>query len=174
MVTGYVPSIDQWVVLLLTVPLALAVASDASTLKIPNRIPSAIAGLYAAYALAGWPSVDVIGGMLTGFAVLVIGFVAFSRGMFGGGDAKMLAALALWAGPSLILELIVVTSVAGGVIAAAIAGWALLRRRATPGSGGGIGCVAVDAEVSILYRPMPYGIAIAAGGVHTVIRLLGV
>ena len=39
----------------------------------------------------------------------------------------MLAALALWAGPALILDLVVVTSVAGGVIAASMAGWALLR-----------------------------------------------
>ena len=173
MVTGYLPSTDQWIVLLLTVPLALTVASDASTLKIPNRIPVAIVGLYPAYALAGWPSVDVIGGMLTGCAVLFIGFVAFSRGVFGGGDAKMLAALALWAGPSLILELVLVTSVAGGLIAVAMAGSAKLRRRAPAGRGGEIGCVAVEAEVPILYRPMPYGIAIAAGGVHTVIRLLG-
>ena len=159
-------NVDQVIIVLLLLPLAMAVASDASTLRIPNRIPLAICALYPAHLVAAWPDVDPIGGLLCGAATLVVGYVAFARNLIGGGDAKLLASLALWAGPVLIVDLIVVTGLAGGVMALGMVTWTLMRRRLAVWRDG------AAAEGPVLWRLMPYGIAIAAGGIHVVIRLL--
>ena len=159
-------NVDQVIIVLLLVPLAMAVASDAATLTIPNRIPLTICALYPAHVIAAWPGIDPLGGLLCGAVMLVAGYVAFASNVFGGGDAKLLASLALWAGPALIVDLVVVTALAGGLIAVGMLAWTLMRRRFAVLRNG------TAAEAPLLWRVMPYGIAIAAGGIHVVIRLL--
>ena len=71
--------------------------------------------------------------------VLALCAALFAARMLGGGDAKLLAALALWVPPAAFAELLLVMALAGGLLAGAM----LVTRR----------------RVSV-----PYGIAIAAGG----------
>ncbi|MFD1913037.1 A24 family peptidase [Halodurantibacterium flavum] len=96
----------------------LAAASDLWRLRIPNRI---VLGLVAGYLvllpwhLGSWG--DVAAAMAAAGAVLVAGIVGFARGWFGGGDAKLAAAIALWLGPAALLPFLVTTAVLGGVLA---------------------------------------------------------
>src|SRR3712207_8926707 len=46
--------------------------------------------------------------------------LAFAVGMMGGGDVKMIAALALWLPPAAVLKLLVIMSIAGGVLTLAL------------------------------------------------------
>ena len=72
--------------------------------------------------------------------------MGFRLGILGGGDVKLLAAAALWLGAAALMPFLMATALAGGLLAVAFLAWALVRRDR--------GRVA-----------LPYGIAIAAGGV---------
>ena len=98
-------------------------------------------------------------------ATFLIGAFMFARGWMGGGDVKLLAALALWAGPTHFPTLILVTSAAGGVLAliaympgrAAMLSWVALNLR--------IALALPEAPRSASgRRTIPYGVAIAIGG----------
>ncbi|NBC89099.1 MAG: hypothetical protein GVX90_06375 [Alphaproteobacteria bacterium] len=55
--------------------------------------------------------------LLVGAGALVVAFLLFTRGAFGGGDAKFLAALALWMGPAHITGFAVFAALFGGATA---------------------------------------------------------
>ena len=83
-----------WVAFAAMLPLMVwAARSDLKTLKIPNVTVLAVLGVYLVTGLWGLPTDIFVWRLLHGFGVLVIGFVAFSVGFIGGGDAKMAAAL---------------------------------------------------------------------------------
>jgi prepilin peptidase CpaA len=123
---------------------------DLRRLRIPNRVPLILLVAFVAYALAGglsasqWPS--HLGAALACFA-LSVGL--FAMGLWGGGDAKLLPALALWAGATDLPRLLAVMALAGGLVALAV----LVARRAAMGKSGALRRLTV-----------PYGIAIAAAG----------
>ncbi len=92
---------------------------DITTLRIPNPLVVAIAGLFVPFAIAAhMPLPDLVMHVAAGFAMLVSGFVLFSVGLgFGGGDAKFFAALSLWCGFGDLLPLFVVMCFVGGAMA---------------------------------------------------------
>jgi prepilin peptidase CpaA len=79
----------------------------------------------------------------------------------GGGDVKLFSALALWCGPSRLASFTLVTSLAG--VAVALIMLSPLRRLAP---------AAPDEARSAARQPMPYGVAIAAGGVWLLAQYL--
>ena len=84
-------------------------------------------------------------------AVLLLGTVAFSAGVLGGGDVKLLAALGLWLDIRGAVWFLAAVFLAGGLLALLlIAGRLILRRPRSKDRG---------------KRRFPYGIAIAAGAV---------
>jgi prepilin peptidase CpaA len=135
------------------VALVWAAASDVRRYLIPNRICALIAGGYALAGL-GMPFDAWLAGLATGLALLAVGALLFWRGWVGGGDVKLAAVIALWAGPGLLSEFALVTSVAGVVLAAVML--SPLRRRMPRAAEGPVGGLA---------QPMPFGVALAAGGV---------
>jgi prepilin peptidase CpaA len=148
--------------------LAWGAVTDIRTYIIPNAVPLIIAIAYVAAAPA-FPLPLAAGGLLTGLGVLALGLVLFTRGWMGGGDVKLFAALALWAGPSQISSLLIVTCLG----ALALAGLMLspLRRllpQASPDA------VALAGGQSALRQPMPFGVAIAAGGLYVLALYLPV
>ena len=139
--------------------LALAAFWDAHALRIPNRVSGAVALLYPAYVLAAAPGVDWIGGLIVAAIVFAIGTALFAAGTVGGGDVKLLAAAALWAGPSAILEFTLTAGVAGGVLAIVLGGrlrFALALAFDRVGNGA--------ARDVALGGQVPYAIAIAFAG----------
>ncbi len=140
---------------------------DIKSFTIPNKISLAIALIYPAHVLASAGAVNWTGGLIVGAAMLVIGFFLFSFKVFGGGDAKLLAASALWAGPALISPLILFTALAGGAMA--IAMW--MRHRISRATTLGAFFHAGD-DPDFAKRPMAYGLAVAVGALYVALNLL--
>ena len=92
---------------------------DITSLRIPNVAVVAVAACFVPFAVAiQMPIVEFGLHLAAGSVVLVVGFLLFSIGLrFGGGDAKLFAALALWCGFNYLLPLFVVMSLTGGGVA---------------------------------------------------------
>jgi prepilin peptidase CpaA len=145
--------------------LVFAALTDARRLVIPNRVSLAVLGLFPLW-LAVAPTAflpQLLPAALTGIAVLALGFLLFAGGLLGGGDVKLLAALAVWAGPDRIVALIVVTVLAGGALAAFCLIGLAWKRVVGPVGG---------AAASVWREPLPYGCAVAVGGIDLVLRHL--
>ncbi len=132
--------------ILLALLLVRVVVTDLRSHTITNRLNLTIAAFAPLYwwsvGLPVWPNMAVQLGLALG--VFVVFALFFYAGMMGGGDVKLAAALALWFAPLAMLKLVVIMSLAGGLLTLAVL-W-LHRRRKQVG------------------RPkVPYGVAIAAG-----------
>jgi len=133
--------------------LGWAAVSDFRRFLIPNRISIFVAGGYL-IAAAGMPLHVWLLGLATGGAVLALGTLLFARGLVGGGDVKLASVAALWAGPGLFSAFALATGLAGGVLALLML--SPLRRRMPAAPEGD--------PTSGLRQPMPFGVALAAGG----------
>lgn len=157
---------DPWVGLALIVGFsALVVGAGVSDLRqylIPNWISAAIAILWCIWALVV-PG-DPIASLIVGAGVFALGTVLFAFRFVGGGDVKLLAAVALWAGYPGILTLIFQIAIAGGVLSLF---WVLSGRLRVALAYYGVP-VSIEAPTQI-----PYGVAIAAGGLLMAARLAG-
>lgn len=136
---------------ILLILLLFAAVADIRARIIPNRYPAAILLLFPAAAAFGtfpdWPWHLLV--FAASFAVCL---GLFAAGLLGGGDAKLLPATALWAGPEVLPVFLLITATAGGVLALAL----LARHRLqTPAR--------IDGA-SASPPTVPYGVAIAAGG----------
>lgn len=143
--------------------LVWAAWSDLRDYIIPNRISIAIAALYPAHILAAG-SIDVIpGALIVAAIVFAVGFAFFALRIAGGGDVKLMTAAVLWAGQAQIIEFLFITTLAGGVLAA------FLAMRAWRQSAVSTPCGTLVLRVgAIRDAKVPYGAAIAAGGLYIV------
>ena len=161
-------SIEHLVVALFLALLCVAAIHDATTYRIPNRVSLAIAALYPTHVLASGGDVAWMGALLVAAAVFAAGMALFAFGVLGGGDVKLLAATALWAGPAGLAGLLVITAIGGGLMALFMTsslrfGLALaLEAAGRPG-----------VRQMVLGITLPYGVAIAAGGWFTTASLVG-
>lgn len=107
--------------ILVGVVLPLACISDLRTRRIPNTLTfSAIVTAVVFHAVNG--GLSVAGWSLTGCGVgALLFFPMFALRGMGGGDVKLLAAVGAWLGPSQVVIAALATSIAGGVIAVAVA-----------------------------------------------------
>lgn len=132
--------------------LGWAAASDVTRYEIPNRACGLVAFGYLVAAL-GIPSGTWLAGLVTGVVVFAVGAALFWRGWMGGGDVKLAAAIALWAGPGRLSDFSLATALAGLALAAVMLS-PLRRRMPSPPAG-----------VATAYRqPMPFGAPLAVGG----------
>ena len=117
--------------LLLSFPamMALAGSLDLLTMTIPNRVSLALVAAFPVAALcAGMGGAVMASHVAAGAAMLAIGIFMFARGWLGGGDAKLLAAAALWLGFEHLAGYILLVALFGGVLALLV----LLYRRLAP------------------------------------------
>jgi prepilin peptidase CpaA len=146
------------VVAMFVLPLAVAALWDLASFRIPNLLPLALLVLFpVAVAVSAVP---VAWGwhLAAGAVVLAVGAGLFALGLLGGGDAKLMAAAALWLGSGNLLGFLLVTSLAGGVLTLVIL---LLRAAPVRTALAGMGLAPA------VLRPrggIPYGVAIAVGG----------
>jgi len=149
--------------------LLLAAAwNDLATRLIPNRVSLLVAGVAGASQLLNGPLAAMAA---AGVAALLFAALAvpFAYGMLGGGDVKLAPALALGFSPSGTWDFVVMTAAAGGMLGLLYI--ALSRLLPAPKTAIRPGAPLLQrvlaAERRRIHRRagMPYGIAIAAGGV---------
>ena len=114
---------------------------------------------FPAALAAGLPPAQYLVHIGVALAVLVAGFALYACKLFGGGDAKLLAASALWFGWPALVPFVVYTALAGGVLAAIVLIWGLIRADQE------IRGHAWISRLANIKPNVPYGAAIAAGGI---------
>jgi prepilin peptidase CpaA len=97
--------------------MAFAASSDLFTMTISNRLSLALVASFFLLTLVTGMSLPVMGMHLAAAAlVLVFSFGFFSQGWIGGGDAKLVAATALWFGFDFLLDYLIYASLLGGAL----------------------------------------------------------
>ena len=97
--------------------MAFAASSDLFTMTISNRLSLVLAGGFFLMALISGMGLATLGMHLAAAAlVLVVAFIFFARGWIGGGDAKLVAATALWFGFGHLLDYLIWASLLGGAL----------------------------------------------------------
>lgn len=145
--------------MLFPVCMAFAAANDLFTMKIPNGISIVlIAGFAVAAVAAGMSSETVAYHAMAALCVLAVTFALFAFRMLGGGDAKLMAAGALWIGPPLMIEYLAHLTIFGGILAVAV----LCYRKFVPAAS--LALPGWAHRLHVNGTGIPYGIAIAASG----------
>jgi prepilin peptidase CpaA len=139
--------------------LLIAAANDLYEFKIPNWVSATLfVSYFFGWALLAAP-LDLLGeALLLGACGLAAGFALFAAKIFGGGDAKLIAAILPWIGLAGLMNFLVNMAFAGALLAIAL----LVFRKTPP-----LPIYAHAPWVMRLHgRPkdIPYAVAIAAGG----------
>lgn len=130
---------------------AVSAVSDLRERRIPNLLTLSLA--LVGLARIGWglaagaPAPALAADLAVGAAVFALATVGFGFGLLGGGDVKLMAAGALWLGAGSVLPFLMATALAGGLLAMIFVARRLL------------------ASGRSVAPSLPYGIAIAAGGI---------
>ncbi len=135
----------------LAIALVIAAFTDLKSRRIANWLNLSVAVLapvfWWANGLTIWPDMAIqLGLAIATFAVLS---VLFALRAMGGGDVKLLTALALWIEPTAYLQLLVMMALLGGVLTLMFGAWHVMRRQKD--------------KIAI-----PYGVAIALAGLWTI------
>jgi len=162
---------------------------DFSFYRIPNFLLGALLVLYAFYAPL-YVGIEGILSSLLIFAVFIaLGFALYAFKYIGAGDAKYLAVASLWAGPHVqgVIQFVLIVTLIGGVIGiiylllkhhlARLSDWVWSRiqrgeshypalQSIWMGSAQGAG---MGKRENIDLRMVPYGLAIAAGAIITML-----
>ena len=136
---------------ILAVLLLCAAATDLKSRTIANRLNLGVALLAPAYwwatGLAPWP--DMALQVALGLAVFGVFAGMFALGWMGGGDVKLLGALALWLPLMPFMKLLILMSLLGGVLTLVVVAAHRIRNLKT------------NPEI-------PYGVAIACAGLWVI------
>ena len=151
--------IESGLLLIFPVAVIFAAAADFLTFTIPNRIVlGLLAGYFVAASVADLSWLTLSYHLVAGFVALLLGFAMFARGWVGGGDAKLIAAVALWLGFDPLLPFVLWTAILGGGLALLV----LAYRRLLPPI-----WLLGKSWAMRLHDPkegIPYGVAIAGAG----------
>ena len=160
--------------------LASAAMIDLRMRRIPNWLTAGVVLLYPLYLVVGPTPVAWLASVAIALGAFLLGIALFARAMIGGGDVKLIAGITLWAGPEHLLLFALVTSLAGGGLALialwyqrwqgvidahlAAIGWSQAQTACAEGDAAG--------QASLDRLGLPYGVAIAAGGLAVLAQLL--
>lgn len=140
--------------------LATLAVSDLRRRRLPNAIVAAFALLYFAQAwFAGENRLGFETHLAMGLAALVLAAVLFRFGWLGGGDAKLFGAVFLWSGPAFATTVFFIVSLIGLILG--LAQMAIGRMQRDRAAAPPHGWLAPT-------RGVPYGVALAAGGMAAV------
>jgi prepilin peptidase CpaA len=144
--------------------LATAVISDIAWLRIPNLVPLLLAALFLVAQVFA-PHPDWLSHLAAGAVVFAVGFGLFAWGKLGGGDVKLIAAVALWHGLWLLPALLLLIGLAGGAVALVC----VAARQS--GLGTYLAAHGIDAVALQQGEGVPYAVAVAAASALLVPRL---
>jgi prepilin peptidase CpaA len=152
-------SVSSLVLMTFPVAMAFAAANDLFTMRIPNFISlSLVAGFLIVALLTQMPLATFGSNIAIGFAVLGVTFLLFALKLLGGGDAKLIAAGSVWIGADHMIEYLAFVAIFGGLLSLAILGY----RKWIPAAA--LNLPGWAQRLHTPQGPIPYGIAIAAGG----------
>ena len=114
---------------------SVATFTDLRSQRIPNWLvlPFLVAGIVVSGWLHGWHGVGQSFAGL-GLGTLIYGFLYCMGGM-GAGDVKLCAAIGAWIGPEQLFIALIVTGLAGGVMALVLGRLRRILQRPVPGNG---------------------------------------
>ena len=148
--------------LILAVLVLIAAAGDIARFEIPNWLCLSIAFLFPVAALLTPGSAHWLSHLAALFLILVVGLAVFNFGVMGGGDIKLLTAIAAWTGLSDLVTLMIATAIAGGIVSAVLLTARYAVQKLQPNAGDD---TPHKEPIRVLQKdaPMPYGVAIALG-----------
>ena len=150
---------------LLPILLIAAAASDALSFRIPNWLTALTALLFFPMALAtGMPLHEFGAHVLAGVLLFAAGFAFFQLNLFGGGDAKLMAAAGLWFGTSQVLPFLFMTAMAGGLLGLVIGLWSMTSI-SWEIHAENVDVAGLGKKLRALKPNVPYGLAFAIGGI---------
>jgi len=149
------------IVMVFAATMLVASYKDATTMKIPNWVSLVLLGVFFLITPFVWQSWEVFGThLLVGLTFFAAGFAMFAFGWLGGGDAKLMAATAIWwQWPDALIYIFYTTAI-GGVLALFI----MVGRNYVP-----VRIMTAPWVYHLLKeeKNMPYGLALAAGALIT-------
>jgi prepilin peptidase CpaA len=141
---------------------------DVATRLISNEICLALAllGIASQFAVP----MQIAQSLMVAAILFLLLLLVYTRGWIGGGDIKLLVALAIGLPLTGVIQLLTITALAGGVLALVHLMMRLLPypRLAPAGSSFVRRVYAVERWRHLRHAPLPYGVAIACGGIWTV------
>ncbi|MDJ0951022.1 MAG: prepilin peptidase [Alphaproteobacteria bacterium] len=175
-----IAQLEYFILLCFAALMVWTAVRDFRTFIIPNQICIALLLLYPAYVLTVWHGTNPgmwIAAVVLAVAVFACSISLFAVGAMGGGDVKLLALGALWAGPALILEFFVVTAATGLLLAAVVTLRASIQLAQAEAEGGMTRSTVAAGIAGLRHVPfsklmIPYGTAIATGGLYVAFQLL--
>ncbi|MEO0392876.1 MAG: prepilin peptidase [Pseudomonadota bacterium] len=145
----------------------VAAGYDVARFKIPNGLILSLCLVFVTQLVTGIIPFHALAlHLLVGAVMFAVCFAMFAKNWLGAGDGKLLIILSLILGPSGTLPLVIITGLAGGLLALAIA---LLAARPLPVWLEGVG---IAGGYQIGMRRVPYGVAIAVGAIAALAPLL--
>jgi prepilin peptidase CpaA len=141
---------------------------DIATRLIRNEICLVLALLGIAGQFAN--PMQVAASLIAATILLAMLLIIYQRGWIGGGDVKLLVALAIGLPLTGVVELLTITALAGGVLALVHLMMRLLPqpKLAPAGSSFVRRVYAIERWRHLRHAPLPYGVAIACAGIWTV------
>lgn len=156
----FTPFLNQFCLWMFASLMIVAAWSDAIDFTIPNRLIVGLLVLYPAHVMTTAQAINWPMAMAVSTGILALGLLLYGTGKLGAGDIKLIAATALWAGTEHTLDFILLTAIAGGVVSMALVvrnnyGWVIGRP-----------------PTENTKQLVPYGIAIAVGGLFVAAKLI--
>jgi len=149
-----------------------AAISDIRYYILSNRLNMAIAVLYPVYLLclsfeyAPLPWQEIAWAFGIALIIFLFCFGLFAIGAMGGGDVKMIPLVAIWAGPALVMDFLLITTLVGGVFSAVL----IVKKRLKKASQSSKSSKSSE-NINLLMsekgmNKVPYGVGIALGGLY--------
>ena len=152
-------------VLIFACLLLYAAYCDLRRFEIPNAVPLALLVLFPLFAATSATEIPLVATPIVAIVIFGVGILLFAKGIMGAGDVKLLAAASLWIGPSHCFDFVTATAAIGGILGLVLLtglGRALFDRMRTASA-------CATARSWGFRRPMPYGVAISAGALLTLL-----
>jgi prepilin peptidase CpaA len=169
----------QWVIIAVSTSqillLAYAAMTDIATRLIPNQISLGIAAAGLVGGLVATGPVPLVSSVIVAGFLFFILLLAHGRGWVGGGDVKLLVALAIGLSLVQLVHLLFMISIAGVVLTGLHLAMRRLPHPKMPPVGSSLGrrICAIERWRNVRGASLPFAVAIACGGILTILTNTG-